>query len=188
MWYPQKPACWSESSLGVRLRHPELRLVEMSGRQWKLKTARHHADDRIDLTVERDGTAEHAVVALVTVDPQDIANDRERLMRVLFLLRKNAAKDGTHAQRWEDACGEPGGVDRFRSGAAGKLIAGGNIAAKRGKGAGCARVRADLAGGDGSVGTTFQVIPQQDETVCIAEWERLQEDDFDKREDGGGSA
>ena len=131
--------------------HPELRLVEVPGLQGKLETARHHADDRVGLAVENDGTAEDVRIAVVAVQPQGITDDCQRLMGVLFLLRKDAAKDGLNAEGGEDTCGEPGGVDFFRSGAAGKLKVGGGVAAKRGERAGCVRVGADLAGSHGSV-------------------------------------
>ena len=93
-----------------------------------------------------------------------------------------------NAERGKDAGGEAGGVDFLRSGAAGKLIAGGRVAAQGGKGAGCVRVGSDLAGGDGSVRAASQVISQQNEAVGIAERKRTQQDAFDEREDRGGGA
>src|SRR5258708_6531252 len=138
--------------------YPELRLVEAPVLQRKLKTARHHADNRIDLAIKSDGSSEDVRIALVTVQPQCVADDRERLMGVLFLLRKDAAKNGTDTQSWKDARGKASSINLLRNCTARNLIVGSDVAAKRGKGAGCIRVCADLAGRDGSTRTATQVI------------------------------
>src|SRR5580658_6374193 len=109
-------------------------------------------------------------------------------MSVLFLLVEDAAQDRTNAESWEHACGEPLAIDLLRSCAAGKLIAGADVAAHRGKRAGGARVGGDLAGGDGSVRAAADMIAQQNQAVGIAERERTQEDTLYEREDRSGGA
>src|SRR4029077_16176595 len=84
-------------------RYPQLRLVETAVLQGKRETARHHADNRIDLAIQSDGRSEDMRIILVTVPPQGVAYDCERLMRSLFFACKNAAKDRTDAQSREHA-------------------------------------------------------------------------------------
>src|SRR5271169_758181 len=162
---------------------PDLRLVEVSGLQRKLKTARHHADDRVGLAVENDETVEDVRIPVVAVLPQGITDRGKRLVRILFPLRKRSAQDGLHAQGWEDTSSEAGGVNFFRKGAPGKLVVGGDVAAQRGKGAGCIRISADLTGRNGKVRIVPQMISEQNEAFRVAEWEWTQQDAFDQRKD-----
>src|SRR5215472_2357872 len=163
--------------------YPNLRLVEVSGLQRKFKTTRHHTDDRVGLAVQNDGSVEDVRISVVMIQPQGITDNGNRLVRVVFLLRKDPAEDGLHAEGWEDPCCEPGDVDFFRNGAARKLVVGGNVAPRRGKGAGCSRISADLAGSKGKVRVVPQMISQQNEAVRVAEWEWTQHDALDQRKD-----
>ena len=52
---------------------------------------------------------------MVAVQPQGIADHRQRLVAVLFLLRKNAAENGMHSQRREHARTQPRSIDLLRS-------------------------------------------------------------------------
>ena len=137
-----------------------------------------------DLAVEIDGSAEHVRITLVTVQPQGITDHGEWLMGVLFLLRENAAQDGLNTEGWKDASGEAGGVNLFRSCATGKLIAGGRVAAQRGKGAGSVRSRCRSRGRSREYweerSGLAEVISQQNQAVRIAERERSQQDAFDQ--------
>ena len=47
--------------------HPKLCLVEVSCRWGKFKTARHHADDRVRLTIEANRGSDHVWVGVITV-------------------------------------------------------------------------------------------------------------------------
>jgi hypothetical protein len=93
-----------------------------------------------------------------------------------------------NAERGKDAGSEAGSVDLLRCSAARQLIIDARVATNGGKGTGCIRVCADLAGGDGQIRSASQVISQQNEAVRIAEWERPKEDTFDERENRGGRA
>ena len=106
-------------------------------------------------------------IALVAVQPQGVTDDGERLMSVLFLLRKNAAQDGTNAEGWKYACAKTGGVDFLRNCASGKLIAGADVSAKRRKCAGRVRVCADFASRHGGIRAASQMISQQNQTLGI---------------------
>src|SRR5215831_9229201 len=101
----------------------------MSGLWRKLKTPRHHANDRVRLAVKNDHLAQDVGIAVIAAQPQGVADDCERLMGIFFLLRKNAAKYGTHPEGREDPCGEPGREDDFGSRTAGKLIVDADVAA-----------------------------------------------------------
>jgi len=125
---------------------------------------------------------------MVSVQPQGVADDSKRLMSVLFLLREDTAEDGVDAEGREDACGEAGGGDFFGSSASGEFEGSGGEAAKRGERCGGLRIAEDVAGSDGSARTAPQVFSQQNEAVGIVEWERTQEDAFDKREDSRSGA
>ena len=109
-------------------------------------------------------------------------------MGVLLLLGKEAIEEGMNAQGGKDTRGKASAVDFLRSCAAGKLVVGGSVAAKRREGAGCIRIRANFAGSDGSVRAGSQVISEQNQAVRIVERERAQQDAFDERKDSGGSA
>jgi hypothetical protein len=111
-------------------------------------------------------------IAVVAVKPQGVTDYGERLMAVLFLLGKDTAQEGTHSQGGEDACGEPGAVDLLRRGASGKLVLRADVPPERGKGVGFPGVNADLAGGDGSVLASSQVIPQHHQAFRVVERQR----------------
>ena len=168
--------------------YPELRLVEVPRLQRKLETARHHADDRVRFAIENDDRAEDIRIAVITVQPQGIADDSGRLAGILLLCGEDAAEHGCNAECGKDAGGEPAGADLLRSCAAGELVVGGRVPTKGGEGPGCARVGFDLTGSDPNFQAGSQVISQQNEAVGIPERKRPQQDTFDQREDRGGCA
>jgi len=159
-------------------RHPELHLVEMAGLQRKLEAARHHADDGVRFAVKNDRAAEDVGIAVISVKPQTVTDDRERLMGVFFLRGEDAAEDWLNAEREKHAGSEAGGVDFLRLGTTGELIAGGDVAAQRGKGLGRARICCDLTGSDGNAAAASQAISQQNKPIGILKWKGPEQDAF----------
>ena len=68
---------------------------------------RHHSTDPIGLAVEDDGGADDVRIAVITVQPQGVADHGERLMSPLPAC-KDAAKNGLNAQGGDDPCCEAG--------------------------------------------------------------------------------
>ena len=91
--------------------HPELRLADAAGEQGKFEAARHNSDNGVVPAVKGDGSAGDFRIAVVAVEPQRVADDGDRCVRVVFLLGEDAADDGRDAERGENAGSEARAVD-----------------------------------------------------------------------------
>src|ERR1700730_10537278 len=109
--------------------HPELRLVKATGLQGKLEPARHNADDCVGLPIKNDGDSKYVRIAVIPVQPQDITDDRDLLMSIFLLLRKDPAQNRSDVQRRKYSCRKPSGTQGFRGCPARKLIIRTNVAA-----------------------------------------------------------
>src|SRR5580704_19338249 len=97
---------------------------------------------------------------MVAVRPQRIADDRDWLMGVIFLLRKHASQDRRRAERREDTSREPRCIYLFRNRSAGEFIVRGDVAAYRGKSARRLGVSVDLACRDRNARSVSQMISE----------------------------
>src|SRR5258707_6881102 len=138
--------------------HPELCPVEVTGCWGKIKAARHHADDRICLAIEDDRVADDVRIAVITIQPQAVADDCYRFMRVLFLLRESTAEDKRNTERGENTRGEASAIHLFRSCAAGNLVACVDVASGFRETFQGSRIGSDLTSSDGNAGAISQMI------------------------------
>jgi len=84
--------------LGWRQRHPEL-----GGRQRKGKAFRHHAYDLTTASIQDERAADGMFVAGERAHPQFVTEDDDTvLLRLIFLVSKDAAQAGLHAEDAKD--------------------------------------------------------------------------------------
>src|SRR6266404_6159319 len=109
-------------------------------------------------------------------------------MGIVFLLREDAAEDWLNAKRRKHAGSEASGIDFLRLCASGKLIAGRDVAPKRGKCLGRTRVCRDVTSSHGHAPAAPQVLSQQNKSFGIFERKWAEQDAFYEREDGSCGA
>src|SRR5258708_5610676 len=74
----------------------------------ELKVARHDADHHVGLPVQQHLRTQHAWIAMETLLPQRIAEERHRLFLIILLLRKESPHKRGDLERWEYSARKPG--------------------------------------------------------------------------------
>src|SRR5271166_1757262 len=87
--------------------NPQIPLSPPSQTHRSLKILRHHADNRVRPAVKIDCLAQYMRIALESLLPQRIADDRHWRRRVIFLLREGTSYDRVDPQHWKHRCGQP---------------------------------------------------------------------------------
>ena len=169
-------------------RNPHLRLIQSSRHQRKLKASRHHPDNRIRLPVQHNGLPQHSRIAMVPVQPQRVADYRQRLTPVVFLLRKHAPQHRRNAQRRKCPSSEPRAVDQLRRRVARQLIARPREPAHRRERIRGPLIRRNLARCHARIRPVAHVIAHDHQPVRIGERQRPQQDSLHQREDRDGRA
>ena len=158
--------------------NPDLRLVQPSGKQRKLKASRHHADDRIRFTVQLDGLAQDMRVAMVSVQPQCVTKERHGGVTVVFLFGEDPAQQRRNAERRKHARPQPRSADQLRRRCARELIPGRRKCAHRREGCRRALIGGDLARCYAGIGAVAEMVAHNYEPVRIGEGQGPQQNSF----------
>src|ERR1700733_12183220 len=116
----------------------------MPGHKWKFEAPRHHTDDHIRLAVQKDLASQDCAVTMEPALPRRVADHRNLLVLVIFLLREHPSLERRDAQRWKHASGHPGCIYHSWLAHAGKLIPRALVASQAGKAVRFARVVLDI--------------------------------------------